>query len=153
MPRLFARYSNAKRPITILSLDIDFFKKINDTYGHAAGDLVLKEIVNRATQSVRPHDLVARLGGEEFAIIMPEADLKTAANVGERLREKIANTPVELPSLPEGLNVTTSIGVATADYAIDTDMTATLERADTALYQAKQGGRNRVVCNQSSSDN
>ena len=143
LPRMFARYRASKRPITVLAFDIDFFKKINDTYGHDAGDVVLKEIVTRITQNVRPHDLVTRMGGEEFSVIMPEADLPTAINIGERIREKISATPVVITG-NQSIPVTTSVGVAATRYEQEDNITPALKRADEALYRAKQNGRNRV---------
>lgn len=142
LPRMFARYKTDKRPITTLTFDIDFFKKINDTYGHPAGDMVLKEVVARTTQSVRTLDLVARTGGEEFFVIMPEADLNTATSIGKRILERISSTPISIGD--QSIPVTVSVGVATTHYEKDTSIDDTLQRADAALYRAKQTGRNRV---------
>ncbi|MDD3288917.1 MAG: PleD family two-component system response regulator [Alphaproteobacteria bacterium] len=144
LPRMFAKYRSDNRPIAVLMLDIDFFKKINDTYGHPSGDVVLKAIVARITQSVRPHDLVARTGGEEFSVIMPEADMQTAINVGERMREKISATPIPINDNDPGITVTISIGVAVTRYDKEDSIDSAFLRADTALYRAKQTGRNRV---------
>ncbi len=145
LPKMMGRFCTDKHPMSVLYFDIDFFKKINDTYGHAMGDIVLKEVVKRVTQSLRPLDLVVRAGGEEFVAIMPESELKTAMAVGERLRGAIANVPFFLPGYEKPLSVTISIGVAsiklegvdTADYI--------LKRADAALYKAKQEGRDKVI--------
>src|SRR5271155_1892440 len=103
VPRLIARCRAAHKPIAVLMIDVDHFKRINDGYGHAAGNHVLKEIVNRIT-SVRPSDLVARMGGEEFAVVMPETDLDAGHRIAERRRSRIAGTRVE------DVAVTVSIG-------------------------------------------
>lgn len=143
LPRMFDRYKSSNKPIAVFTFDIDFFKKVNDTYGHPAGDAVLKEVVKRAAQSVRSLDLVARTGGEEFYVIMPEADLQTATSIGKRVLEKMSAAPVQIPS-GQSISVTVSIGVAATHYEKDKNMDEVLGRADAALYRAKQGGRNRV---------
>jgi two-component system cell cycle response regulator len=146
LPRMFDRYRANDRPLTVIALDIDFFKKINDTYGHAAGDQVLKEVVNRARQSVRAVDLVTRMGGEEFDVIMPETDIKVATDIGERIRDRIGASPVILPDTTQAIHVTVSIGVATTRYQTEQSADSVLARADAALYKAKETGRNKVVC-------
>ncbi len=145
MPKMLARYRTSRKPVSVLSLDIDFFKRVNDNHGHAAGDSVLKEFVSRMAMNLRPLDLVVRLGGEEFAVIMPEIDLRTALAVGERLREAVAEKPFALASHSAGLAITTSIGVASVRTDGDDTLDAVLERADAALYSAKESGRNKVV--------
>jgi two-component system cell cycle response regulator len=144
LPRLFARCKVAQKPVSILYLDIDHFKQINDTYGHPAGDAVLKEVVARVMQNLRPQDLIVRLGGEEFAAVLPEIEHQTAMNVGERLRASIAAQP--FPSA-DGIMipVTISIGVASAENELGEAPTRVLGRADDALLKAKQTGRNKVV--------
>jgi two-component system cell cycle response regulator len=132
------------KPLSLLVLDIDFFKTINDTYGHAAGDEVLREFSRRLRKAVRGIDLACRLGGEEFVIAMPDTDAALALLVGERLRQKIAGEPFQVAENPAGLAVTVSIGVSSLDGTEDTP-TALLKRADEALYRAKRDGRNRVV--------
>ena len=128
----------------LLLFDIDHFKRVNDTHGHPAGDDVLRQIAARTLDSVRSVDLVARMGGEEFAVVMPETGLTIAAAVAERLRLAVANEPFILPDSDERLAVTVSIGVTTA-VAGDDDRERLLKRADAALYEAKSTGRNRVV--------
>ena len=145
LPMLFGRCKLTKRPLSILSIDLDHFKLVNDTHGHAAGDAVLKEAVSRVIISLRPSDLVVRMGGEEFAVIMPETEQKTALSVGERLRAAVANTPVEIPDLKLSLSVTASFGVASVNHESDLSPASVLERADAALYHAKETGRNKVV--------
>src|SRR5271165_2661892 len=128
----------------VLMFDIDHFKRVNDTYGHAAGDEVLRQIASRARASVRSVDLVARLGGEEFAVVMPETGLDIAAAVADRLRLGVASEPFTLPFVSEPLAITISIGVTIANGGYE-DRDRFLKRADEALYEAKATGRNRIV--------
>ncbi|HYG89736.1 MAG TPA: sensor domain-containing diguanylate cyclase [Azospirillum sp.] len=130
------------RPLCVLMLDVDHFKRINDTYGHAIGDAALVALVAACRGALRGSDLLGRLGGEEFAVLLPETDAKNACEVAERLRYAIS--AIALP-LPAGLvGMTASIGVAAADPA-DASMERPLIRADEALYRAKAEGRNRVA--------
>jgi len=128
----------------VLMFDIDHFKQVNDTHGHDAGDDVLRELAARAMNSVRSVDLVARQGGEEFVVVMPETDLTIAAAVAERLRAAVAKEPFTVRANGQKLTVTISIGV-TSVAAADDDRERILKRADIALYTAKNQGRNRVV--------
>ncbi|HYZ40230.1 MAG TPA: PleD family two-component system response regulator [Stellaceae bacterium] len=130
--------------IAVLLFDIDHFKQVNDTHGHAAGDDVLRELAARAMNCVRSVDLVARLGGEEFVVVMPETDLAIAVTVAERLRAEIAREPFFVKAIGERLSVTVSVGVTAAD-GHDDERNKMLKRADDALYAAKSGGRNCVV--------
>jgi two-component system cell cycle response regulator len=132
------------KPLTALVLDIDYFKSVNDTHGHDAGDDVLREFAMRIKKSIRGIDLACRLGGEEFVIIMPETDMAVATIVAERLRRRIASEPFPIVHGSQAIDVTISIGIATLDGAEDTAATI-LKRADQALYRAKRDGRNRVV--------
>jgi two-component system cell cycle response regulator len=125
--------------------DIDWFKRVNDTHGHAAGDAVLREIADRASRHIRSFDLVARYGGEEFVVVLPETPLPVAQIVAERLRAVIADIPIKLDDAGIDLKVTISIGVALARGVTETSASL-LQRADEALYAAKAQGRNRVVC-------
>jgi two-component system cell cycle response regulator len=129
---------------SILLFDIDHFKKVNDTHGHPAGDDVLRELASRTVNSVRSVDLVARWGGEEFVVVMPETDLTIATAVAERLRAAVEREPFTVRGAGKTLRVTISIGVTTASERGD-DREAMLERTDVALYTAKNRGRNRVV--------
>jgi two-component system, cell cycle response regulator len=131
------------RPLSLLIADIDHFKRVNDTYGHDAGDAVLREFAVRFRRNTRGIDLACRLGGEEFVIIMPETDLGRAFQIGERLRAAIAAEAFHMGAAGD-LRVTASVGVATVDFATDTPTTI-YKRADTALYAAKREGRNRVI--------
>jgi len=132
------------KPLTALVLDIDYFKAINDSHGHDAGDDVLREFAVRVRKSIRGIDLACRYGGEEFVIIMPETDMAVAAIVAERLRRRIASQPFPISQGAGSLEVTISIGLATLD-ATDDSAGSILKRADQALYRAKRDGRNRVV--------
>jgi two-component system cell cycle response regulator len=132
------------KPIAVLVLDIDFFKSINDGYGHDAGDDVLREFALRIRKSIRNIDLACRYGGEEFVIVMPETDMGVATMVAERLRRRIAGEPFPIQQGSQLLDVTLSIGIAALGKAGDT-AAAMLKRADQALYRAKRDGRNRVA--------
>jgi two-component system cell cycle response regulator len=131
------------KPLTVLVLDIDYFKAINDTHGHDAGDDVLREFAIRIRKSIRGIDLACRYGGEEFVVVMPETDMVVATVVAERLRRRIASEPFPIQQGARVVDVTISIGIA----ALGRDDTAArvIKRADQALYRAKRDGRNRVV--------
>ena len=133
-----------ERPLSVLILDIDHFKGINDTYGHAAGDEVLREFSRRVRKAVRGIDLACRLGGEEFVIAMPDTDAALALLVGERLRQKIAGEPFATGDVGIAVNVTVSIGICSLSSPEDS-ADELVKRADQALYLAKRDGRNRVV--------
>jgi diguanylate cyclase (GGDEF)-like protein/PAS domain S-box-containing protein len=125
-------------------IDVDYFKGVNDRFGHATGDSVLSEIADRITENVRRVDLVGRVGGEEFAVCMPSIILREAAAIGERLRHAVSAEPFDTPVGP--VRITASIGVSEAgqdEYSLSNLM----ERADRAMYAAKQAGRDRVVTN------
>jgi len=130
-----------QRPLSILVADIDLFKRVNDSYGHDAGDAVLREFASRLRRNTRAHDLSCRLGGEEFVILMPDTPLSRAFQVAERLRAGIAAEPFAVAG--QQLRVTASVGVAAIMPETDTPE-AIFKRADTALYAAKREGRNRV---------
>jgi len=127
----------------VLLFDIDHFKQVNDTYGHPAGDQVLRELAGRAMRHVRSVDLIGRLGGEEFIIVMPETSLGGAVVVADRLRDAIAHEAFVLRPSGERLPITVSIGIAAT--ARGEELERVLKRADDALYAAKHAGRNRVV--------
>jgi two-component system cell cycle response regulator len=131
------------RSLSILITDIDYFKRINDTHGHDAGDVVLQDFAARLRRHIRGIDLACRYGGEEFVVIMPDTELDVAHHVGERLRECIAEAPFSVNS-KTSLAVTASVGLATLQGPDDTPATL-LKRADNALYEAKRKGRNQVV--------
>jgi diguanylate cyclase (GGDEF)-like protein len=129
------------RPTAVALGDLDFFKSLNDTYGHGAGDAVLRTFAEMLTESLRQSDLLCRYGGEEFAFLFPESTVEQAHNLVERFRERWATQEIRLP---DGLlvRVTLSIGVADASQV---SIDVALQRADLALYEAKRLGRNRVV--------
>jgi two-component system cell cycle response regulator len=128
----------------VLILDIDYFKSVNDRFGHDAGDDVLREFADRMRTCVRGIDLACRHGGEEFVVVMPDTDLSVATMVAERIRRKIAGDPFPVQRGQRSIEVTISIGIA-ARTSPNEDATAILKRADEALYRAKRDGRNRVV--------
>jgi two-component system cell cycle response regulator len=131
------------RPLTVLVLDIDYFKTINDTHGHDAGDDVLREFAIRIKKSIRGIDLACRYGGEEFVVMMPETDLGVATMVAERLRRSIATEPFPIQQATYAVHITISAGIAA--LSLNDSATSILKRADQALYRAKRDGRNRVV--------
>jgi two-component system cell cycle response regulator len=131
------------KPLTVLVLDIDYFKSINDTHGHDAGDDVLREFALRIRKSIRGIDLACRYGGEEFVVVMPETDLAVATVVAERLRRRIATEPFAIQQGACAVEVTISIGIAALGHG--DNAASVLKRADQALYRAKRDGRNRVV--------
>ena len=131
-----------RAPLTLMILDIDHFKQVNDTYGHDAGDEVLKGFADRLRGVVRGGDLLCRLGGEEFVIVMPGVDVAAAARIAERARLAIEEEPFVIDPATGAISVTVSIGVA--GHAPDDDAAALYRRADRALYRSKAEGRNRV---------
>jgi diguanylate cyclase (GGDEF)-like protein/PAS domain S-box-containing protein len=137
-----ARIQRVSEPAAVLMLDLDHFKQVNDNHGHAAGDAVLQAFAHTAQSNLRKIDLIGRLGGEEFAILLPETGLDAAKLFAERLRQHIATMSVE--SAGTLIQITVSIGL-TALTRADVSTDAILARADQALYQAKAGGRNQVV--------
>jgi diguanylate cyclase (GGDEF)-like protein/PAS domain S-box-containing protein len=138
----FDRSHRYARPLAVIGFDLDHFKAINDCHGHAGGDIVLKNIAELVLQSLRSTDMAGRIGGEEFAIFMPETESIMAAEVSERLRCTIANRTVLSPG-GQPIQVTISVGV-TSMRAEDGHPDEMLARADAALYKAKSEGRNRV---------
>jgi diguanylate cyclase (GGDEF)-like protein len=137
-----SRYSKSMNPLSLLILDIDHFKQVNDTYGHLAGDDVLRGVAGLLKSMVREQDLPARYGGEEFAVLMPGTDALEARRMAERIRENVESTV--FPARGNSLRITMSIGLASCTIDIK-DPADLVERADQALYEAKAGGRNRTV--------
>ena len=143
---MFDRAFWTGRPLSLMILDIDHFKKINDVHGHDAGDKVIKEFADRITGSIRGIDLACRYGGEEFVIAMPDTDMAFATIVAERIRQEISDTKFILNGARDELSVTVSIGLASSENGPEEDTAQKLiKRADLALYDAKTGGRNRVM--------
>jgi two-component system cell cycle response regulator len=140
---LMEQAATRKKPLTVLVLDIDYFKAINDTHGHDAGDDVLREFAVRIKKSIRGIDLACRYGGEEFVVVMPETDLAVATMVAERLRRRIATEPFPIQQNARSVEVTISVGISA--LAANDSAANILKRADRALYRAKSDGRNRVV--------
>jgi len=140
--RLHAAQSSGK-PLSVLMMDIDLFKAVNDTYGHAVGDLVLKEFANRVAKNIRGVDLAARYGGEEFVVMMPETPTDWAYMIGDRLREEVCENKFEVGLKSGPIDISVSIGVATSVQGQSPGQL--IEEADKALYSAKAAGRNRVV--------
>lgn len=132
---------SAENSLGAIMIDLDYFKKTNDTYGHVVGDFVLRHVASRIQASVREFDRVGRFGGEEFVIIMANTDLEQAKVVAERVRKGVMDTPLHLKEL--SIRVTISLGIAMLRKGEHKE--ALLERADTAMYEAKSAGRNRIM--------
>lgn len=139
----FDRYRRRRHPVSAVMIDIDNFKLVNDTHGHAAGDFVLQEVAKTLSAGLRPYDTLSRWGGEEFLLLSPHCSFSDALGLAERLRKHLAQSPLRLP---EGgtLPVTASFGVASASIVADT-LDAVAKSADRALYLAKNRGRNLVA--------
>jgi diguanylate cyclase len=144
--RLSSEFDRTRRyggTFSMILFDLDFFKKVNDTYGHLGGDKVLVEIAARVRDMLRSSDVIGRYGGEEFVLILPETPLDGARQFAERIREAVAATPVVFDNVP--IRVTISMGV-TEYHTEMTDHTALTHQSDVALYASKGAGRNCVTC-------
>jgi diguanylate cyclase (GGDEF)-like protein len=130
-----------QRPLVAIMMDIDHFKRINDTYGHPVGDQVLAEVAKRCKDNLRRIDILGRLGGDEFTVLLPETDMFTGSRVAERLRLHVSAEPIITDGDP--LRVSLSMGIAKAT-ATTPDLDVLISRADSAMYRAKEKGRNRV---------
>ena len=142
-PALVEQAARRGRPLSLMILDIDHFKKVNDTHGHDAGDQILKAFSARIRRVVRSSDLICRLGGEEFAIIMPETEIEIATRVAERVRGVVERDLFTFAPERPAIRVTSSIGLAERGSLSNPD--ALLRSADLALYESKGSGRNRVT--------
>jgi diguanylate cyclase (GGDEF)-like protein len=137
------RCDKAALPLSLIVVDLDYFKKINDTYGHPAGDAVLVKVASRLRSCIRPQEALGRYGGEEFLIVLPGSSHVTAMRVAERMRSAVAAQPEAVGGAM--LNLSISAGVASTDMFPTATTEELISRADMALYVAKDGGRNRVV--------
>lgn len=143
LTHMIDHYVNRGKVLSVLAVDVDFFKAINDTHGHDAGDKVLQELSQRLRDHTRSIDLCCRIGGEEFIVVLPNTDAFTAEKIGERLRRAVASKSFTIGA-PSLVPVTISAGIATL-AGMDDTLEKLLKRADSALYRAKREGRNRVV--------
>lgn len=143
LERELARSLRHKRPLSIIMMDLDKFKAVNDTHGHLAGDYVLRETSNRIRHTTRREDLFARYGGEEFCFVLVETQRHQAVDVAERVRQVVATEPFKFEN--HELKVTVSLGVASTEGGQDLSPQELLKLADEKLYAAKHAGRNRVV--------
>jgi diguanylate cyclase (GGDEF)-like protein len=134
----FALWARHKTPLSLIMLDVDNFKRFNDTFGHPAGDEVLRGLARQLREGSRDHDVVARYGGEEFVVLLPSTPADDAMSIAERLRVRIERMPSALRP------ITASLGVATTCDALPA-CSALVEAADQALYRSKHSGRNRVT--------
>jgi diguanylate cyclase (GGDEF)-like protein len=138
----FERQRRHRRPLSVAILDLDHFKRVNDTYGHQCGDQILKDLVPAVRTSLRSTDIFARYGGEEFCCVFPETGLADALSIAQRIRATVERR--DFRHKEAVIRITASLGVSTVDAATP-DADSLLSRADEALYRAKQTGRNRVV--------
>jgi two-component system cell cycle response regulator len=154
MARMIDQSARMRTPFAVILADMDHFKRINDEYGHASGDAVLEETARRLREAVRGTDMVARMGGEEFLIAMPDTDAATARHIANRLCTAIGGTPFKIPGARVPVSVTVSLGLALGSLAMQMDVRthetvdSVIDRADKALYVAKIEGRNRVTQSQ-----
>ena len=142
LEREFSRSGRDDKPTSLILADIDHFKRVNDTLGHAAGDEVLKEVAKRLKADLRPYDVVGRYGGEEFLIILPGCNLTIGARRADEIRRIVAKSPIETPF--GSTSATVSMGVTATDAVRDCSVAEFLQEADVSLYTAKKNGRNRV---------
>ena len=145
--REYARAQRSHHAISLLALDVDHFKSVNDRYGHATGDAVLQSLVTAIRSELRIADFVGRMGGEEFVIALPDTDLAGAVILAERIRVRIASAEIEVHG--SAIRITASIGIAACDVA-QANWTKAFRNADMALYRAKASGRNKCVCHEQS---
>jgi two-component system, cell cycle response regulator len=143
LQREYARAQRVQGSVGVVMADLDYFKPINDTYGHLAGDEVLRELSRRMISSVRPYDAIGRYGGEEFVIVFPDCSAESAFQRAEQLKQDITRKPVETNSAI--ITVTASLGVAASDQGRCEDFEILLRAADAALYRSKAEGRNRTT--------
>ena len=148
LAREIDRVARAGEPALLLMIDIDHFKAVNDTYGHAVGDAVLRSVARGLAETIRPMDTVARIGGEEFALILPNCPPTFGQAVAERVRHRVERRMVQIAAGSAQLAITVSIGGAFAPQWIRSSASLWIERADQQLYRAKNEGRNRACLEQ-----
>jgi diguanylate cyclase (GGDEF)-like protein len=147
----FERTKRYGHPVTIAMLDIDFFKYVNDKFGHLIGDYVLQQVAERCKSVLRSSDMIGRYGGEEFVILLPETDLEKAKRIADRIRQLVMNRPIVTER--GDVNLTVSIGLACLEPGSNNNLEQILDLADQALYRAKDLGRNRIQTWQESNAN
>jgi len=131
-------------PLSLILTDIDYFKRVNDRYGHQVGDLVLQRFTEQLSESSRPYDFVGRYGGEEFVVCLPGVDVSQARSVAERMRRRVEETGIMLPDSSQSIRITGSFGVASLRMGSEETVDLITGRADDTMYRAKREGRNRV---------
>jgi len=143
----FARMKKEGKPISLIMLDIDFFKKCNDTYGHVQGDEILKCVANIFTKNARrEHDFIFRLGGEEFGVLLVGSSTRTAIKIAEKIRKEVEETKIQIKDTNEFMSITISAGIASLVPHVEQNSQTLYDIADEMLYRAKRTGRNRVCC-------
>jgi diguanylate cyclase (GGDEF)-like protein len=145
LERELQRSARYHRPLAMVLLDVDHFKAVNDRFGHLGGDFTLKELAGQVRATIRKEGLFGRFGGEEFAVVLPEADLDVGLNVAERIRARIEQHEFQYASA--SFSITVSMGVASTDGSSNMTPEELIAQADVQLYQAKREGRNRVAAN------
>lgn len=145
LPKLITKALQENKNLSVLMFDIDHFKKINDTYGHIVGDEILKQVTARVNEIIRGSDFLARLGGEEFLVVLPDTDFSISSSIGGRLLTVISEAKFDVKESSTPIPVTISVGMAHIHPDDCTNMSILLRNADDALYKAKENGRNRLI--------
>lgn len=141
MEKIIPLYEEKEQTMTLIMFDIDHFKKINDTHGHHAGDMVLQKLVRVIKRAIRQSDVFVRIGGEEFVILLPNCSLEHGIKFAERIRKTVENTKF----IYKGIRIFVTVSIGVTEYKGGQDLEEFFEKADQALYQAKETGRNKVV--------